>query len=278
MEIREAAFLGKPVAVPVVDAHTHILGFSKNGWYQAFSSNDEIIALMDCLGIDCIVTAPHSLIIGDIAHANESALSAAAAFPGRIYAYISLRPQQELSGIRQTLAAYSQKECFVGLKFLAGYHGSLRCAEYDYALDFAEECGCPVLCHTWGNNPSMEDVERAVKKRPRLKLMMAHQGGGTAECTNQLVGLMNEYPNLYMETCGSFHNRYSIEDLVELAGEERVIFGSDMINLDPRFDFGRVVFSTLPDSVKKKVLAENYLELLEGSQRGRISLIKYGIG
>ena len=31
-----------------------------------------------------------------------------------------------------------------------------------------------------------------------------------------------------------------------------------MINLDPRYDFGRVVFSTLDDEVKKKILSKTF--------------------
>jgi uncharacterized protein len=270
MGIREEAFSGKPVSVPVIDAHTHILEFYKNGWYQSQTSLPEIISLMDHLGINCIVTAPHSLIIGDMDHANETSVEASASFPGRIYCYITVRPQQGLDDVRRTLERYSKNKSFLGLKFLAGYHGPLACPEYDYALDFAAEASCPVLCHTWSNYPSMEEVERAVKTRPGLKLMMAHQGGGTVECTDRLVKLMNAYPNLYMEICGSFHNRYSMEELVEMAGEDRVIYGSDLINLDPRYDFGRVVFSTLTDVIKKKLLAGNFLRLLEGSQMGRI--------
>ena len=64
---------------------------------------------------------------------------------------------------------------------------------------------------------------------------------------------MKDQPNLYMEICGMLSNTLSIEDLVSLAGEDRVIYGSDMINIDVRYDFGRVIFSSLPDNIKKKI-------------------------
>ena len=47
MEIREQAFAGQPISVPVIDAHTHILGYGHLGWYQSFTSNDDIVAMMD---------------------------------------------------------------------------------------------------------------------------------------------------------------------------------------------------------------------------------------
>lgn len=272
MEIREQAFAGRAIDVPVIDAHTHILGYGHNGWYQSFSSTSEVVALMDHVGIDAIVTAPHSLIIGDMDQTNEEAAKAAREFPGRIYGYIFVRPQEGVEKVRAIIEKYSKDSAFVGFKFLPGYHGPLGVPEYDYALDFAAEAGCPVLSHVWGNDPSLADVERAVKSRPGLKLMMAHQGGGSREMTDAYVKLMKQYPNLYMEICGSLYNQYSMEEIVGLAGEDRVIFGTDLINLDPRFDLGRVIFSTLSDSVKKKVLAENYLKLMEGSAMGRIRL------
>ena len=73
-----------------------------------------------------------------------------------------------------------------------------------------QRIGCPVLCHIWDNSPPLQEVERAVKTRPAVKLMMAHQGGGYAENTDAYAKLMEVYSNLYLEICGSFENRYSI--------------------------------------------------------------------
>jgi predicted TIM-barrel fold metal-dependent hydrolase len=271
MGIREDAFLGKPVSAFVVDAHTHLQSSSYNGWYQAIRRDDEVIALMDRLGIDCIVTAPHSMIPGDMEFTNRCTEESAAAHPGRIYGYIFICPQRGIGAVKAAIEEYSKNPGFVGFKFLPGYHGPLACPEYDYALDFAAEAGCPVLCHIWCGSPSFGDVERAAKTRPALKLMMAHQGGGNPAQTDAYTALMKDYPNLYMEICGSLYNQYSMEDYLALAGEDRVIFGTDQINLDPRFDLGQVIFSTLSDEVKKKILAENFLRLLEGSSLGHIA-------
>jgi len=178
---------------------------------------------------------------------------------------------------KKNLEEYSKDSGFVGLKLLTGIHGTMLCPEYSYALDFAEEMGCPVLCHIWSNSPPLKEVEKVARTRPTLKLIMAHQGGGYANATDEYVELMKVYPSLYMEICGSLHNEYSMEEIVEMAGEDRVIYGSDLIDLDPRFDFGRVVFSPLDDKAKKKILAENYLKLLEGSAMGQIKLKDQGM-
>ena len=272
MVIRDEAFAGQPISVPVIDAHSHMLGYYHNAWYQAFNTLDETIQLMDHLGIDCIVNAPHSLINGDTTLTNETVAAAAEAYPGRIYGYIFICPHQGMASARAAIARYATDPRFVGFKLLPGYHGPLACPEYDYALDFAAEAGCPVLVHVWAGDPTFADIERAAQRNPALKLIMAHQGGGSAPCTDAYAALMRRYPNLYLEICGMLYTIYGIEDLVNLAGEDRVIYGSDMINLDPRFDLGAVIFSTLDDAVKRKLLAGNYLRLLEGSQMGKITL------
>ena len=67
-------------------------------------------------------------------------------------------------------------------------------------------------------------------------------------------------------------NKYGIEDLVERFGEDRIIFGTDAINLDPKYELGKVAFAPVSDDIKKKIFAENYLNLLKTSQMGKIVL------
>lgn len=276
MTIRDEAFQGKPVSAFVVDAHTHIAPDYMSGYYETPSQtvNDSIVASMDRLGINCIVTAPHMITMGMMQLANEMAAAAICEYPGRIYGYISICPGEGLEAVKAELNKYENHPGFLGLKFLPGYHGSLMQEEYQYAADYANEKACVVLTHTWNNSPPLSEVEMLAKSRPRVKLLSAHQGGGSANLSIKLMEIMKCLPNLYMEICGSLINTLSVEDIVELAGEDRVIYGSDMINLDVRYDFGRVVFSTLPDIAKKKVLSGNFLSLLETSEMGKIIVFR----
>jgi Predicted metal-dependent hydrolase of the TIM-barrel fold len=272
MTIRDEAFSGQPVSAFVVDAHTHISPYYMSGWYQSPSetSNSAVVAKMDRLGIDCIVTASHKLIMGMTESANKTVAEAADQFPGRIYGYISICPGEGLAAVKAELKKYEKDSRFLGLKLLPGYHGSLDQREYEYALDFADEKACIVLIHTWGDIPPLTEVEASLRNRNRMKLLCAHQGGGSASLSQRLAEIIKRHPNIYMEICGSLENTLAIEDLVGLVGEDRLIYGSDQINLDVRYDFGRIVFSPLSDDVKKMLLSENYLSLLNGSGMGRI--------
>lgn len=274
MTIRDEAYLGRPVSCFVVDAHTHILPYYMSGWYQTprETATAAIVASLDRMGINCIVTAPHRLVMGMMEEANAAAAAAIEEFPGRVYGYISVCPGAGMDTVRAELNRHAKNPGFVGMKFLPGYHGSLRQREYEYAAHFADERACVVLTHTWGGDPPLAEVAELAEAHPRLKLLCAHQGGGYPALSRSLASHMRGLPNLYMETCGSLINELAMEDLVELAGEDRVIYGSDLINLDVRYDFGRVVFSPLQDNVKKKLLSGNYLSLLSTSEMGRIAV------
>lgn len=273
MTIREMAYLGLPLDIPIIDAHTHIGPQYNKGWHQKpeHITVEGQLEVYDRLGIDCCVTAPHHMCSHMIEITNLVAADAAKRFPGRVYGYIYIAPYDGMEGCKRDIARYGQDPSFLGLKFLPGYNGGLDQAVYQYAADFANEMRCPILCHTWENNPPLKDVLDLAEKRPDLSLLVAHQGGGQAEMTRRCAERMRDLPNVWMELCGSLHNKLGVEDMVELVGEDRLIFGTDMTDLDPRFDFGRVAFSTLPDGVKRKIFAANYLSVLERSQMGKIS-------
>ena len=61
----------------------------------------------------------------------------------------------------------------------------------------------------------------------------------------------------------------TIKFLVEGAGEDRVLFGSDMPEQDARYQVGRVVTADIPDEAKRRVLGLNAIEVLGLGPDGR---------
>ena len=272
MTIREEAFAGLPLSCPVVDAHTHIGPYHMSGWHQKYDRVDTGLVLEDLtrLGIDCIVTAPHPMVQERMEEANRMAAEMAIQYPGKVYGYISIVPSCGMDAVKKELETYRENPAFLGLKFLTGYHGDLLQPEYEYAMDFADEMGCPVLCHEYGNIPNRAEFVEALKTRHTMKLLIAHQGGGFAADTRACTPIIRDHENAYMEICGSLDNSLPVEAIVDMVGEDKVIFGTDAINLDPKYELGKVAFSPLTDDVKKKIFAENYLKVLQYSQMGTI--------
>ncbi|MEG2597030.1 MAG: amidohydrolase family protein [Oscillospiraceae bacterium] len=270
--IREQALAGQPLDCFVLDAHTHLGGYYKKGWFQppTLADTAHTLSLTARFGTDCLITAPHPLIFGDMEMANAAGALAAEKNPGVIYCYLIVCPQQGLASLKKQLKKYADCPFFVGLKFLGGYHGSYSQKEYQYALDFAEERSCPVLCHTWGNDPPWEEFAEILRNYHRLSLIAAHLGGGSKEMAIRFSSLIQDYPNFYMDICGQIENELSDEDAVHLIGASRLIYGTDLINLNPCIDFGRLAFSNLPDKEKQMIFGENFLTLQKKSSMGKV--------
>ena len=137
-------------------------------------------------------------------------------------------------------------------------------------MDFANEVSCPVLCHIWGVMPSHSDIEIAVKARPNMQFIIAHQGGGSKRSTDLAVPIVKNYENAYLELCGSMDNQYGVDDFVNMVGEDKVIFGTDQSSLEPKYELGKVAFAPISDVAKKKIFAENFLRITNASQMGKI--------
>ena len=273
MTIREEAFAGLPISCPVIDSHTHIGPYHMSGWHQKYDRTDTGLVLEDMqrLGIDCFVTAPHIMVQERMEEANVMAAQMAAKYPGKVYGYISIVPPCGMDAVKKEIKTYGSNPHFLGFKFLTGYHGDLLQPEYAYAMDFANEAGCPVLCHEYGNIPDKKEFVQALKTRSNMKLLIAHQGGGFAAETRACAPIIRDYENAFMEICGSLDNALPLEAIVEMVGEDKVIFGTDAINLDPKYELGKVAFAPLPDHIKRKIFAENYLKVIQSSQMGKIT-------
>ncbi|MBQ2271996.1 MAG: amidohydrolase family protein [Clostridia bacterium] len=276
MTIRDEAYQGLPLSCPIIDAHTHITPYQLSGWHQKYdrTPTEKILEDHERLGIDCIVTIPHQIIQGRMEEANRISEDAIKRFENKVYAYIAVVPTCGMEAVKRELEKYSKNPGFLGLKFLPGfYHGELTVPEYRYAMDFADEMGCPILCHVWDDDPKHSDIENALKTRHNMKFIIAHQGGGSAKYTKISAPIVTDHENAYLELCGSMDNQFGIEDIVAMVGEDKVIFGTDAINLDPKYELGKVAFSPLDDRVKKKIFAENYLSLLQDSEMGKIKIL-----
>ena len=276
MTIRDEVYAGLPISCPIIDAHNHLGAYHLSAWHQKYdrTPNECVVEDMSKLGIDCIVAIPHPIVQGRMEEANRLSVEAIKNFPGKIYAYIAVVPTCGMDAVKRELEKYSKMDGFLGLKFLPGYyHGALTAPEYQYAMDFADEMGCPILCHIWGRDPKHSDIEDALKTRHNMKFIMAHQGGGGAKYTRIAAPIVKDYENCYMELCGSMDNQIGVDMIVDMVGEDKVIFGTDAINLDPKYELGKVAFSPLDDSVKRKIFAENYLSVIKDSQMGKIKLI-----
>jgi predicted TIM-barrel fold metal-dependent hydrolase len=100
------------------------------------------------------------------------------------------------------------------------------------------------------------------QRYPNIKWVIAHGGNGPFG-QEDAVAAAQASRNIYLETSTSFGDGRTIGFLVEGAGEDRVLFGSDMPEQDVCYQLGRVVTADITVQAKRKVLGLNAMSLLE---------------
>ena len=130
--------------------------------------------------------------------------------------------------------------------------------------EWVDEREMAVMCHaTYPFDPPGTTIQgrfTALSERfPNVRWVMAHTAGtldaDAAETARTL-------PNVYMETCSSRTALGATEFNVERAGEDKVLYGSDMALMDARQQIAKVVTADIPRRAKQKILGLNAMRLL----------------
>ena len=142
---------------------------------------------------------------------------------------------------------------------------------YDPIFEWADERAIVIMSHSSyiSDDDQLTRPDRFVglaRRYPRVKWVLAHSGN-IRQGQELAVAAAAACSNVYLETCTSLGEHDSIEFLVNGAGEDRVLYGSDMPLMDTRLQVGRIVTANISDEAKVKVLGLNAIELL-GLDRG----------
>ena len=81
-------------------------------------------------------------------------------------------------------------------------------------------------------------------------------------CVIESVKAAQECPNIYLETCTSYGDHGTIEYFVDSLGDDRILYGSDVPLIDPRFGVGRIATANISTESKRKILGLNALKVL----------------
>jgi predicted TIM-barrel fold metal-dependent hydrolase len=105
-------------------------------------------------------------------------------------------------------------------------------------------------------------VAELAKTYPWAQWVIAHVGASFAAARGA-ASVMKEYPNVWAELTYTSVTNGLIEWLVSQVGDDRILFGSDAPMRDPRPQLGWVIWSDLPIRSRRRILGENYLQLLK---------------
>lgn len=128
----------------------------------------------------------------------------------------------------------------------------LNDAEFVEMLEYLNENKLIFLHHYFG---PPEQLEPLLMKYKDITFLEGH-------CIFEYAPLVRKYDNLYINTCAEigFDN---IRRITALAGEDKVVYGSDMTAIDTTFSLGAVAYAKIPDEAKRKILGLNMDRLIK---------------
>jgi len=263
--LMRAARLGKPLPVPIIDPHMHVLhhGLMGDGRSTMYAGDAAgILRHVERLGYTAGGLMSWSVIVGDSIGGNEAVRQALDVFPGTYWGMASFDPchysQDELR--RMIPALYADKR-FKGAKpffFALRYDDPL----YDVWWEYLDAHHFMVLLDRNRSDTDFSEVENLARRFPNVAWIVP-LCGAQYRWLAPAVSCARAHPNVYLDITYTTVTAGIIESLVEGAGVEKVVYGSDLPMRDPRQQVGWVVYSRLDPDDKAKILGGNLQRILE---------------
>ncbi len=220
---------------------------------------DRFVGFMDQAGVDraCMFNVWY----GDASYGNDMTAKFVATYPERFVGACFVNPHYPEEIVPELERGFGE----LGMRYIKLYPAYLgRPVDdplYEVVFEWAEPRGAVILSHhdRW---PEPRRYIGLAHRFPNIRWVIAHGGNGPLGQEEAVVAAQAA-PNIYLETSTSFGDGRTIEYLVEGAGEDRVLFGSDMPEQDVRYQLGRVITADISTQAKCKVLGLNAMKLLE---------------
>lgn len=268
----------------VIDFHVHLFPdrlfraiwdwFEKHGWSVKYKINaDEVVQRLKEQGIERFVLLNYSHKSGMSAALNAWTHEFCRKYPS-IIPFGAIHPEEaDVSGeLRRCFTEYG----FRGLKFHCHVAGTRPDDERMFPIyESLMEHDRLLMLHS-GVGPSLKgyrettkDVSGAIftrnmlKRFPNLKVIVPHLGADEFEA---FFGLMDEFPNLYLDTTMVVAGFFPFEipwGLIERFSE-RILYGSDFPNIpyDMSSEIRAIRSSPLSETAQERILFRNAKKLL----------------
>jgi predicted TIM-barrel fold metal-dependent hydrolase len=238
----------------VIDCHVHAGAAHRltDPWHT-IANPEAILRRMDAAGIDQSVVFPiHN---ETYERANREIASIVQRFPGRFIGFAKHDPETEKGRIRELLLSEFNELGLRGLK-LHGHPGP-------EILDVVGELRIPILYHP----RRVAQIDEVARRYPMIDILIAHLGSDLSVNWKEheaAIDLAVGRPNVFLDTGATVITRY-IEQAVEQAGAEKVIFGSDEPEVDCRLEIFKIRVLDLPPEQERLILGGNMQRLLAKS-------------
>jgi uncharacterized protein len=244
---------------PVFDLHGHMGPLQ--GAHLPRCTPEAMVAAMARAGVRLTVFCHHdTLMTPDVA--NHPNVETVRRYPDHFRAYCGINPNYP-EQVRLDVDSFDQhRDVYVGFKMLADYHQiPITDPRNAPAWEKANAEGLLVLLHTWGGSrfdgPAL--VRECATDYPNAQILMGHSCHGQWQ---EAAGLAQEFPNVYCELTAVLDDRGAVEILVNEAGSEKVIFGTDTPWFNHHNYIGALLGAEITDDDRRNILYANARRLL----------------
>ena len=256
---------GKTIPVPVIDMHMHILHEGLNGAGGHFRMSHggpkdtfKRLKQLGCVGGGFM--SWNGPVSCDSLAGNRTVAAALDAAPPGYFGLATFDPvyftQDEL---RKVIPALYQDKRFIGMKPYPTFGLCYDDPRYDVWWAHGNKLGLYAGLHR--NRLDFSEVDHLAKKYPRVRWVPYHCGM-RYDVADAAIECIRKHRNVFAEITYTSVPSGVLEHLVNNAGADRVVYGSDLPMRDPRQQLGWVVFSRLTPAEKEQVLWRNALKVI----------------
>lgn len=256
------AFLegGIKAACPVIDMHSHPDRF--RSIYFPVVEPDDMASFLDRAGVKMVCGVTHESIFADMTAGNDRMERLVRRHPANFRGYIGINPHYP-DNITVELARYDRRAGFIGFKFLSTYHEYKITGDANIPVfQFADERGLVILSHTWGKDEFCRPelfVDLADRYR-NVTWLLGHAGYGDWKTAARIA---RDHPNIFLELTGAACVAGLIDLFTEIAGSNKIVFGTDFPWFDPHYGVGAILFSRITDDDRRNILYNNAASILQ---------------
>ena len=219
-----------------------------------------ILHSIDRAGIDiaCLFQIFHP----DGTTGNDLTARFIANHPDRFVGFAYVAPTMPKRMVSELVRAIDQLH-FVAIKIYPPYTPwEFNRPKWHPIDQFAHERKLAVIIHTYHlrqNRPRF--LQKIAPLYPSANFVAGHSGNVPEACAEAIAAALAR-PNVYLETCSTFRMPGVIEELVEQAGANRGLYGSDLPLMDPRPQLEKIITAAISHADKRLVLGVNAQRLL----------------
>ena len=233
----------------IVDAHTHLGGYF-NLYHIPFGDVLSIVRQLDRLGIDKVCTFSFAGVNSDFTLGNDLVAQAVRKCPDRVVGYATLNANYPAEWIAELERC--RKGGLEGIKLICEYQGTTtEKTDFSPVYEYADDHGMIMLNHYWGRP---EFLDGLAERYPHACFIIGHY-------STQYAEVLRKRRNVIQCTCAALMFG-DIEKLVELVDADKIVYGSDLTDLDGPFGLAPILYAKISDEDKRKILGLNMQKLL----------------